>query len=954
MTGEIDEVIILAVSKRIMALILCFFLLISSFSGVQVIAEKSEVKTEETVMDLSVEESPENDYEDYLLMHKNGSNVSSDFDYAEFPVKANSTVADEIVRIIDAKKTYRLSFSVPQDGWYTIGLEYMPYGERERLVLDVKIDGRTPFSELKNTELYTAWVDDGEITEDERGNNVRPQQIQSEKPTQQLLRDNSSSYNEAYRFFITSGEHTIGFNMKKGELALKTVIISGVKSLPSYEEYSANFENGAASKKQSLFIEAENPSLKSDPTLFSTYDRSGPGTTPSDPVKMRLNTIGQEKFKYHGQWLEYNFDVSEDGLYQISMRVRQNILDGLFCSRRIYIDGEVPFAEMDSVRFPYDTDWYVKTFGDDNPYMFYLEKGSHTLRIEVVPGETAELNRELSQTLAELNSIYRQMFMITGASPDMYRDYDLDIQIPTLLEQLKNAQSLLQTSYDNLAELSGGNRGIGLSSIDRLIVQIKAFIKEPDTIPNRMTDFKDNISALGSMMMNIKEQPLELDSLEIYSSDCKSVLVSKTPVFKFLWFHICALMGSFVEDYSTLGNGQEADITVWCMTGRDQAQIIKDMVDETFTPQYKINVEIDVVQTSVIESTLAGEGPDIALFVSETDPVFLGSRGILYDVAQLPRYKDIAERFDSELLLPYSYQSRIKEEKGKTKVFGIPLTYSFPMLFYRTDIFESLKLEPPTTWNEFDNAVAVIHNKLMDVGVPSDLFNIMLLQRGGSYYNKDLDTCLLDSEESIDAFETITDMFVDHSLPLSFDFFNRFRTGEMPMGVVPYTMANQIQFAAPEIRGLWGMVPLPGMGDGSDTANYTKGTGTAAIVFKKTQNIDAAEDFLDWFTQTATQIKYGRQLEIVMGVAGRYSPANKEVVSHLNWSADETEIIQSQFDYIKEIPVIPSSYYVSRNFTNAFRRVTYYSDDPRETMMLYVKDINKEITRKWEELDGVA
>ena len=941
-------------SKRILALLLFCGMLISCFTGVNAAAEGSKVKNEATLEDLTVNAGRGDGYEDYLLKNNGKSDVSSDYETARFTAKANNKTADEAVRIIDDENPYSLSFSVKRDGWYTIGLEFMPYGDRERLILDVKIDGKTPFCELENTELYTAWVDSGEITKDERGNNVRPQQIQAEKLLQQQLRDNSSAYNDAYRFYITAGKHTLDFAMKKGELALKAVVIGGAEPQISYKEYIAQYSNSNVTKNQSVFIEAEKPSMKSDPTLFATYDRSGPGTTPADPVKMRLNTIGQEKFKYHGQWLEYSFEVKEEGLYQISMRVRQNILDGLFCSRRIYIDGKVPFAEMNAVRFPYDTDWYVKTLGDKDPYQFYLGKGTHTLRIEVVPGETAELNRELAVTLEELNSIYRQMFMITGASPDMYRDYDLDIQIPTLIEQFGNVKSLLQGSYDKLAELSGGNRGIGLSSIDRLIVQIEAFIKEPDTIPNRMTDFKDNISALGSMMMNIKEQPLELDSLEVYSAERESVLVEKTSFFKSLWFHIRALIGSFVEDYSTLGSGETADITVWCMTGRDQAQIIKEMVDETFTPQYKTNVEIDVVQTSVIEATLAGEGPDIALFVSETDPVFLGSRGILYDVTKMSRYKEISARFDSELFVPYSYQSRIKDEKGKIKVFGIPLTYSFPMLFYRTDIFESLKLKPPTTWDEFNNAVAVIQNKLMDVGVPSDLFNIMLLQKGGSYYNEALDTCILDSEEAIDAFETITDMFVDHSLPLSFDFFNRFRTGEMPMGVATYTTANQIQFAAPEIRGLWSMMPLPGMADGSASANYIKGSGTGAIVFEKTKNIDAAEDFLDWFTKTETQVKYGRQLEIMMGVAGRYSPANREVVSHLNWSAEETKIIGSQFDFIKEIPVIPSSYYVSRNFTNAFRRVTYYSDDPRETMLLYVKDINKEITRKWEELDGVA
>ena len=935
--------------KKILAFLLGIIIIASC--SMQLFAEEKLNNLEEPVV---LAGNQENNYEEYLLSLYDKSDIYATSGFAEFSARPESVVNNEQVKIIDSENPYSLSISILQDGWYNIGFEYMPYGQRDRLVLDIKIDGANPFVEMANTELYTAWIDDGEITEDERGNHIRPEQVEAKQIIKSKLCDNSSAYNEAYRFYLTKGEHEVGITMKKGELALSTVFISPVEELISYEEYSALYSTKFSDSNQYIFIEAETPDLKSDPTLFATYDRSGPGTTPSDPVKMRLNTIGQEKFKYHGQWLQYNFKVEKTGFYQISMRVKQSILEGLFCSRRIYIDGQVPFAEMDAVRFPYDGDWYVKTLGDETPYSFYLEEGYHTLRIEVVPGETANVNRQLSETLDKLNDVYRQMFMITGASPDMYRDYELDKQIPNLIDQLEEVKTLLQSSFDELSELSEGKRGIGISSIDRLIVQVKAFIKEPDTIPKRMTDFKDNISALGSMMMNIKEQPLELDSLAVYSSDNESKLVEKTPFFKSLWFHIRALAGSFVEDYSTLGDGAAADITVWCMTGRDQAQIIKNMVDESFTPEYKVKVQIDVVQTSVIEATLAGEGPDIALFVSETDPVFLGSRGILYDMTKLSNYEQIVQRFDDELLVPYSYKSTIAEEEGRTKVFGIPLTYSFPMLFYRTDIFESLKLEAPTTWKEFNNAVAVIQNKLMDVGVPSDLFNVMLLQNGGTYYNESLDTCLLDSEKSIDAFTTITDMFVDHSLPLSFDFFNRFRTGEMPMGVADYTIANQIQFAAPELRGLWQMVPLPGMGNDSNTANVVKGAGTSAIMFNKTENIEAAETFLDWFTKTETQTKYGRQLEIIMGVAGRYNPANKQVVSQLNWSANETKLILSQFDNIKEIPVIPSSYYVSRNFTNAFRRVTYYSDDPRETMMLYVKDINKEIARKWEELDGVA
>ena len=95
---------------------------------------------------------------------------------------------------------------------------------------------------------------------------------------------------------------------------------------------------------------------------------------------------------------------------------------------------------------------------------------------------------------------------------------------------------------------------------------------------------------------------------------------------------------------------------------------------------------------------------------------------------------------------------------------------------------------------------------------------------------------------------------------------------------------------------------------------------------------------------------YGQQLEIILGVVGRYTPANTEAIPDLGWSTSDAKLIISQFDVIKEIPIIPSSYYISRNFDNAFRKVVYSGENPRETLLLYTRDINKEITRKRESM----
>ena len=216
----------MAALKRIFAFLLCFSLLAPSVWSGSVDAEQSSANVEETVTVSAVNGEEKNDYEGYLVAFADKNGLAADGDPTEFFAESNLDVEEHKVRLIDSEYPYTLSFEVAKDGWYNIGLRYIPHGECERLILDVKIDGITPFSELENTELYTAWVDNGEITEDKKGNNVRPEQIEAKSVAEQLLRDNSSAYNEAYSFFITAGIHTLDIAMKKGELALCSAVIS--------------------------------------------------------------------------------------------------------------------------------------------------------------------------------------------------------------------------------------------------------------------------------------------------------------------------------------------------------------------------------------------------------------------------------------------------------------------------------------------------------------------------------------------------------------------------------------------------------------------------------------------------------------------------------------------------------------------------------------------------------
>ena len=78
---------------------------------------------------------------------------------------------------------------------------------------------------------------------------------------------------------------------------------------------------------------------------------------PQDPALIKMNEIGGEKWQYAGQWIEYTVTVPESGFYIIVPRSKQDVYAGMYTSRKVYINGEVPFAEAANLRFDYSSDW---------------------------------------------------------------------------------------------------------------------------------------------------------------------------------------------------------------------------------------------------------------------------------------------------------------------------------------------------------------------------------------------------------------------------------------------------------------------------------------------------------------------------------------------------------------------------------------------------------------------
>lgn len=846
---------------------------------------------------------------------------------------------------------------IPESGLYCLALDYyaLPSGSSQ-IEFALEIDGLLPFSSASRLSFSRVWVSDGEITTDSRGNQIRPPQVQKYMWQKRFAGDPDGLYGEPLFFYMEKGTHTLKITPERAGFAIDRLTLCPPPESPDYSDYSADRSSG--STVPGLFrIEGENAVYRSDATLYPGTDNSDSLTSPSDPVKVVYNTLGAGNWKKALQSVTWSLPEDVSGWYRLGIKARQDQMRGFCSNRRILIDGEVPCRELDCVRFRYSRDWELVTpeTGSGEEIYVYLEGGKqHTLTMECVPGEIGKSMRKLDDAVSDLNVCYRQILMITGPSPDKYTDYYVHEKLPGLVDELDRLAGILrqvQGEIEDIADSSGSEA----AALENMAVILEKCVKKPLRIPDYLSQIKNGIASLSAWVRDYRDQPLEVDYIEL-ASDGYSFSPVHESFIQSLSFGAKSFFGSFFEDYTTLSDvtGEDA-INVWVSLGRDQAQAVKEMTENEFMQQTGIPVAVNLVTGGVVEAALAGKGPDAALFLGGEFPVNLAARGLLEDLTQYPGYSEAAGRFQENAVTPYTYRGG---------VYGLPITQGFPMLFYRTDVLTELGFDsPPETWTELKDMLPALQRKYMSVGLvlpPANIspatetghtFALLMLQNGLNYYNAELTRSAFDKTPAVRAFEDWTDLYTKYSFVQSYDAFSRFRTGEYPMVVQNYTFANQLDAAAPEIKGLWDFCPVPGtlLEDGT-VSHAANSNGAGAVIFSKTANKEGAWEFIKWFTDTDTQVRFGTQMEGLLGRMGRFDTANTEALAQLAWSQDEYSRLAAQQKELKEIPIIPASYAVTRNIMNAFREVVNEGENPRDTIVYYNRDINDEIERKSESL----
>lgn len=906
-------------------------------------------------------------YEDYLQESKDfpSGSAAINIDASEFivvngAIKSNYDGYAAVALLSDSSET-EVTFELKNIGKYEIGFEYNSTGGLNRqFELGLEINGETPFLQADSLALPKQWenITDSKNTfeSDSKGNELQPSQREVMSWQNKMLSDIEGYYSKPYLFSFKSGRNSLKIKFRRGNLALARITLSPQLEREEYKTvrnilYSdIKVPEGYYQKQEGEFA-----AIKSDPVLKPTSDRSSSYTSPDNGAQtIKLNTIGQHNWRNIGQSITWTLNVSQKGLYQIGARARQDTIRGSSVSRKIYVNGEVPFREFEGYKFPFSDSWYVDTFGPDkNGYLIYLQEGANTITLEAATSYP-EVILSLQGLVTDLSLLYRDIIMITGINPDSYRDYQLEKQIIDFRKKLINLQNKV-TSAIKLANENGfdsSSQAIVLNELDR---QLNGFIASTDTIPTRLNPYKDNISALGRWIYQLKEQPLEIDYIYIKSPDVQEPDANGS-IWDKIAFNVQLFMSSFFNDYNAVAPSDKTGtkpLEVWiAQYGRDQAQILKRLVDNDFIKKNNIPVNVSLVQMGLIPATLTGKGPDIAIFINpQSEIINLAARNALYDLSKFNGYNEVTQRFHKDSMIPYVYMN---------KTYGIPVTENFPVMYYRKDIFYELGLTPPNTWNEFYKILSVLNRSNLTAGVPSantslggapsfddSIFQTFLYQNGGSYYRNGWEQSGFDTPEALSAFKQWTDLFAKYSLPVEYDQFSRFRLGEIPIMLAPYTLFNTLNTAAPELRGLWEIMPIPAtvLKDGSLNRSVTA-AGTGISMFNKTANKEDGWKFIEWFTSDDIQYQFGSELELYIGPMARFETANKNAFEQLPWSEKDKKTIRYQWDNVKMTMQTPVSYYMARNVSYAFRSVVYKNTNSRETLNLYNKEINKEIIRK--------
>lgn len=323
-------------------------------------------------------------------------------------------------------------------------------------------------------------------------------------------------------------------------------------------------------------------------------------------------------------------------------------------------------------------------------------------------------------------------------------------------------------------------------------------------------------------------------------------------------------------------------LTFWNQAYGSDPSIQREALDKVTSDFYDktgITVEYNIVDWNSANQKLTlactgGEAPDVAdvFFTKSLVKMSTESSGLL-------EVNDLVEEMGGE-------GTWIAAGKDEACVdgnwYGIPWRADTRVLLYNTEDFEKAGISSaPTTWDELikdaqaltetDSDGNITHAGLAwnsAMGRYDQSWFSMLAEAGGKLMNDDFTEFTLETDEVKKSLGFLTDCInkyniCNNSLDASYDALTEFMSGNVSMvfGVTGENK-NDILTNAPQMEGKFASAPLPTATGAENEKNAVSFSAPIAI-FKSSENIDAAKEWVKYYCSPDVQLYMSQQLGLL-------------------------------------------------------------------------------------------
>ena len=865
---------------------------------------------------------------------------------------------------IPAKGKVELEIDVPQAGVYYMNFDYLSNSESILPVeAGIMINGVYPFFEMRQQKLESQWTSnpdqwtlDPRKVYDSYGNEVVSMPDKIYDWQNKYIQDSTYRYTQPLGIELQQGRNTITIELNEGSLLLGNLTLTAKPQVPQYTGSEVAAGDGF------IEIQAEDFLYRNDSGIHATCEFD-PDLFPYQAAKRVMNTVDATSFGKGGQEITYLLEVEKAGNYYIAFHYSQSGKADFPVFMNVKIDGEIPNTAFENHAFAYEKKYemYTMVDSDGNKISIPLEAGKHTISMQISMEPIRESLETIEKIMSRVNDLSLEVTKVAGTNKDKYRDFSLEAYIPGIGETMTGwADELNQVMEDAKMYNPNKNKIAAYASVKIAENQLRSLAKKPDELIYRIDELATSTSSVNQHLANLIDSlngnDFALDSIYLYQEDAAKQLPKNKNIFTKIWLGIVRFFTSFGEQAYSSTNTNPEHLQVSVNRSRQHLEIMQLLINEQFTPQTGIEVDLSLMpdQTKLVLANASGDSPDVATGVNYSIPFELGIRGALKDLTEFSDFAEVAERYNAGLIMPYVIGD---------KIYALPETMNFQVMFYRKDILDKLGLDVPDTLEDVQAMLPDLQMRGLNfyyptartVGMKTFLDTTpILFQSGGTLYDGEIDKAILTSEENVEGFTTLTNLFTIYNLPKDVpNFYQHFRNGDYPIGISDFGNYNMISNAAPEIDGSWGVALIPGVkNEDGEVMRYSSAGAESTFLFESApEREQMAWEFVKWWSSAEVQAEFGQRLQITYGDEYYWNTANAETFAQLPWDSDDKEVILEQLEWTLEAPRALASYMVERELSDAYNLVVLgaKSASVRESLDDAQKSVKRETQRKLEE-----